>query len=200
MPEPRQPSRGKKSTDWAEVRTRLQHSDAPTATRSDSAVLQQRARELAQPITQLETIADQQAKIILFELGGQTFGLETSAIREVLDAPELTPLPGTPVHVKGLANIRSQVVPVFDIGPVLPVPESPDGGPTKLVIITFDAAVFAILAHQILGVRELSAISGRRETHGLNTQYIANLTADGLIVLDVPALAAALTIEDAPPR
>ncbi|MDQ1437555.1 MAG: purine-binding chemotaxis protein CheW [Acidimicrobiaceae bacterium] len=41
------------------------------------------------------------------------------AVRSVLRAPELTPVPTAPAVVLGLANVRGQVVPVLDGGLLL---------------------------------------------------------------------------------
>ena len=61
-------------------------------------------------------------ELLVFRLGkdrrsGQReyFGINVFKVREALVMPEITPMPGAPEHVMGVANIRGQIVPVIDL-------------------------------------------------------------------------------------
>lgn len=51
---------------------------------------------------------------LVFEVGGHLFAVEVSRVREALDLPPTTPLPGTPEWVLGLAHARGQLFAVVD--------------------------------------------------------------------------------------
>jgi len=51
---------------------------------------------------------------LLLPVGADRYALELVAIREVVVAPTVVPLPGAPATVLGVANLRGEVVPVFD--------------------------------------------------------------------------------------
>jgi two-component system, chemotaxis family, chemotaxis protein CheV len=40
-------------------------------------------------------------------------------VREALIMPSITPMPGSPQHVLGVANIRGQIIPVIDLPAVV---------------------------------------------------------------------------------
>jgi purine-binding chemotaxis protein CheW len=54
-------------------------------------------------------------ELLAFEVGGARFGVELHAVREVLRAVLITPLPGAPPVVEGIIDVRGMVVPVYDL-------------------------------------------------------------------------------------
>jgi two-component system chemotaxis response regulator CheV len=56
-------------------------------------------------------------ELLLFRLGGrQRFGINVFKVREVIQCPALTRLPGAHPVVRGIANIRGRTIPVVDLG------------------------------------------------------------------------------------
>ncbi len=61
-------------------------------------------------------------ELLLFRLGkdavrGQSelFGINVFKVREIVTIPEITPIAGAPTHSMGVARLREQVIPVFDL-------------------------------------------------------------------------------------
>ncbi len=54
-------------------------------------------------------------EVLVFEVGGQRYGLPVADVREVVRAVTLTPLPQAPAIVEGVVNVRGILVPVLDI-------------------------------------------------------------------------------------
>ncbi len=54
-------------------------------------------------------------EILTFDLSGQRFGVSLDAVREVVRAVAITPVPGAPAVVEGVIDVRGEVVPVFDL-------------------------------------------------------------------------------------
>lgn len=67
----------------------------------------------AQTPKPVSTGASQQ--YLTFVLGGQSFGLEVSALREIVQQTEWTVVPLMPPFVRGIINLRGSVVPVIDL-------------------------------------------------------------------------------------
>lgn len=53
--------------------------------------------------------------ILVFEIGGQRYGLPVEDVRELLRAVTVTPLPHAPAVVEGVVNVRGTLVPVLDV-------------------------------------------------------------------------------------
>jgi purine-binding chemotaxis protein CheW len=58
---------------------------------------------------------DKTISFLRVRLGGATIGLPASAIREIVRAVAITPLPGAPDVVEGAVNLRGRLVPVIDV-------------------------------------------------------------------------------------
>ena len=65
-------------------------------------------------------------ELLIFRLGEdpnsstrEAFGMNVFKVREALIMPSITPMPGSPKHVLGVANIRGQIIPVIDLPSVV---------------------------------------------------------------------------------
>ena len=57
--------------------------------------------------------------LLILEAGGMRYGVPASRIVELLPAPELRPLPGTPAFVRGVFSYHGSIVPVIDLSALL---------------------------------------------------------------------------------
>ena len=57
----------------------------------------------------------QTLQIVVFRLGQEEYGLHIDQIKEVVITPTITRMPQTPTYVKGVANIRGNVIAIFDL-------------------------------------------------------------------------------------
>ncbi len=58
--------------------------------------------------------ADHQ-QIVVFKLGQEEYGLHIDQIKEVVIAPDITILPLSPPFIKGVANIRGNIIAILDL-------------------------------------------------------------------------------------
>ena len=54
-------------------------------------------------------------QVIVFKLGGEEYGLQIEQIKEVVITPNITKVPLTPKYVKGVANIRGNILAIIDL-------------------------------------------------------------------------------------
>jgi purine-binding chemotaxis protein CheW len=60
-------------------------------------------------------LLEKEGKYLTFALGPEEYGLEILKVREIIGYMEITAVPQTPHHVKGVINLRGQVIPVIDL-------------------------------------------------------------------------------------
>jgi purine-binding chemotaxis protein CheW len=60
-------------------------------------------------------ILDKGGKYLTFALAHEEYGLEILKVREIIGYIDVTALPQTPRYVKGVINLRGQVIPVVDL-------------------------------------------------------------------------------------
>ncbi|MBL0741104.1 chemotaxis protein CheW [Chryseolinea lacunae] len=59
--------------------------------------------------------AQRTLQIVVFKLGQEEYGLQIDQIKEVVITPTITRMPQTPPYIKGVANIRGNVIAIFDL-------------------------------------------------------------------------------------
>jgi len=62
-----------------------------------------------------KALVDKAGKYLTFSLGQEQYGLEILKVREIIGYMEITAVPQTPHHIKGVINLRGQVIPVIDL-------------------------------------------------------------------------------------
>lgn len=91
-----------------------------------------------------------------FYVAGQYFGLEVLKVQEVIRYQEMTRVPLAPPVVRGLINLRGQIVTAIDLRRRLELNERPaDQTPLNVVVHTDDGAV-SLLVDEIGDVLEVS--------------------------------------------
>ncbi len=62
-----------------------------------------------------KAVQDREGKYLTFALGAEEYGLEILKVREIMGIMEITAVPQTPAHVRGVINLRGKVIPVIDL-------------------------------------------------------------------------------------
>jgi len=62
-----------------------------------------------------KSLSDKEGKYLTFALANEEYGLEILKVREIIGYMDITAVPQTPAHVKGVINLRGQVIPVLDL-------------------------------------------------------------------------------------
>ncbi len=61
------------------------------------------------------SITNREGKYLTFALAHEEYGLEILKVREIIGYIDVTAVPQTPHYVKGVINLRGQVIPVVDL-------------------------------------------------------------------------------------
>jgi purine-binding chemotaxis protein CheW len=62
-----------------------------------------------------KALLDREGKYLTFALANEEYGLEILKVREIIGYMEITAVPQTPHYIKGVINLRGQVIPVVDL-------------------------------------------------------------------------------------
>ena len=90
-------------------------------------------------------------KACLVTLGGELFAIDLRQVREVFELDTITPVPGMPPSLVGVANVRGTVVPLADLRRSLGVSSS-----TTLryaVVVRHDAHQIGLLIDEVPEIR-----------------------------------------------
>ncbi len=62
-----------------------------------------------------DTLSEGEGKYLTFRLGRDDFAIELGRVREIISLVQIAAVPLAPAYVRGVINLRGQVVPVVDL-------------------------------------------------------------------------------------
>lgn len=81
-------------------------------------------------------------QLCTFRVQGLAFGIEVTRVQEVMTHPAVTAVPLAPTTVRGLLNLRGQIVPSIDLRSRLGLPASDlKSAPMSVVLRTSDGPI-----------------------------------------------------------
>jgi purine-binding chemotaxis protein CheW len=101
--------------------------------------------------------ADQVLQWVTFKLQEETYGINVMQVQEVLRYTDIAPVPGAPMYVLGIINLRGNVVTVIDTRARFGLPPSDISENSRIVIIEADKQVIGILVDSVAEVVYLRA-------------------------------------------
>ena len=104
-----------------------------------------------------EAAAGQEWVGVAFRMGGETFLVAREETREVLGYPAvITRIPGAKNWVKGLANIRGQLLPMLDLRQFLGSGSTTPGRNTRIVVANHREIPAGLIVDEVLGFRRFA--------------------------------------------
>lgn len=100
----------------------------------------------------LRTAPQSLCEVLIFEVEGQRHGVLASAVREVLRAVALVPLPDAHGNIEGLIDLRGRVVPVVDMRQRLGLPSRPVSTADFLIVVESSGRLAALRADRVSGL------------------------------------------------
>jgi len=129
-------------------------------------------------------------RLLIVELRGGLYGIDSGAVREIVAVIEATRLPGAPSHVRGVVNLRGQLLTMVDVGHRLTgtPAATPDG---SIVVVMSGERALGLLVDDVHDVQELHVVPTEREVlaraDGLLTG-LGRLGDEVVLVIDIPEL------------
>jgi purine-binding chemotaxis protein CheW len=130
--------------------------------------------------------AESRAELISFAVGGEQYGVDIMAVREIKEWSNVTGLPNQPDYMRGVLNLRGVIVPIIDLrcrfGQGIT-----ESTPTHIVIIVqIGGRQVGLLADRVLDIVSFEA--GKIQPvptidAGTGTEFLAGLlTVDGAMI------------------
>lgn len=93
--------------------------------------------------------------LIAFRLGREEYGVEVSEVQEIIKAKEMTRVPRSPSYIRGVINLRGNIVPVMDLRVRFGSGVSEVSGDTRIVILNYGKLQFGIIVDAVSEVLRL---------------------------------------------
>lgn len=129
-------------------------------------------------------------QLIVFRVGDEEFGIPISDVQEIIKISTITPIPDSPEFIKGLINVRGDIVAIIDVRArfFLTTQEEPS---RHIVITKQEGSFFGLMVDEVmevLRIQESDIKPPPRLMTKINEYYVHGVvTHDGrlIILLDV---------------
>ncbi len=74
-------------------------------------------------------------KYLTFNLGKEGYGIPIGKVKSIIGYTEITSVPRTPSHVRGVINLRGQVISVIDLRAKLAMPTAEKTDETCIIVV-----------------------------------------------------------------
>jgi purine-binding chemotaxis protein CheW len=158
--------------------------------RDDHEILKERAGVISGK-QGIKGTADNLLLVIEFSLIPEKYAIDGNYVTEVLPLKNLTVIPGTPVFVVGIINLRGKIISVVNLKSFFDLKEKGISALHKVFVIKHEKMEFGILADEIMGTKwlDMQTLSPPPiNLHGSGLDYIQGVASDGTILLNARAI------------
>jgi len=92
---------------------------------------------------------------LTFAISGQDYGVDILSVREIRGWTPETPLPNAPASVRGVVNLRGQVVPIFDLRLRLNAEATAPTATHVVIIVEAHAGIYGLLVDAVSDIVSL---------------------------------------------
>lgn len=94
------------------------------------------AQTLERQAVAAQPVGDPRAgKYLTFTLGKEEFGIQVLRVKEIMGVQDITAVPGTPAHLKGVLNLRGKIIPVVDLRLKFELADAPFTQTTCIIVV-----------------------------------------------------------------
>ena len=131
-------------------------------------------------------------QLLVFDVAGAGYGIETSAVQEIVPAGVMTRLPGAPRHVAGLLNLRGTLVTVVDLARRLAgaSSEAAQAAERSTIIVQSGGRLLGLLVDDVHDVQtiEEEGMTAPGDAHGGVVGELGHLGGRVVLLIDVQEL------------
>jgi len=108
----------------------------------------------------LDTVGrtDQPERYVLFMLAGSRYAVSVPHVLEIDRVPSITPVPNVPTWIRGIVNVRGEILSVIDFRAFLGCEEPHQGEQNRMLVVKArsDDIMTSLVVDQVLGIVPLS--------------------------------------------
>lgn len=136
---------------------------------------------------ELEIISEK-TQYIKVNIGDENFGIDIKFVENIVRMQHITRVPKSPDYIKGVINLRGDVIPVYSLRLRMGIEEIEYSKSSRIIIIKFEGESIGFIVDSVDRVIELSQDSIEKINHDSfteNDNYISGVgkEEDGLISL-----------------
>lgn len=105
----------------------------------------------------METVASSDVKqFVVFRLGQEEYGVDIQKVTTIEQMRQITRVPKTPAFIKGVINLRGDIIPIMDLRKRFSLPDVENTEETRIIISKLDEVFVGIIVDGVAEVLQLT--------------------------------------------
>jgi len=156
-----------------------------------AAVIRDLAEVNAELQEQKERVDNVDFKMVTFSLAGKDYGVDIMNVKEIAKADKFTYVPNAASFVRGVYNLRGDIIPIIDLRTFFHLPVDKDDGFENMLILRINDQVYGTIVDKIdkvVGINHESIQPPHPIFGDINIKFISGVVekqGDLYIILDV---------------
>jgi len=113
-----------------------------------------------------------QKQFVVFLIDSDEYGADINKVTIIERMLNVTRVPKTPPYIKGVVNLRGDVIPMMDLRTRFGLPEKEADDDTRIIIVEVDGISYGIIVDSVLEVLQID------ESDIENVSGFSNINAD----------------------
>lgn len=142
-------------------------------------------------------------QVVVFKIAEEEFGVEINQVKEIVRLLPITPVPRAPVFIKGVVNLRGQILAVIDLAKRLDLKASPYSERTRIVVLELEENTVGMIVDEVVEVVKVTKenIEGKPELIAGEIQYeylkgVVKLGERLIVLIDLTKIFSPEEVED----
>ena len=102
---------------------------------------------------------DAEIQVVVFQLGGESYGVDIAAVQEIKAMSPITAVPRTPNFIEGVINLRGQITPVVNLHARFGTADQERTRDTRIIVVNWAEEWVGLLVDSVSEVMRLSEAS-----------------------------------------
>lgn len=94
-------------------------------------------------------------QLVVFRLCNESYGIEIFRVNEIIRLREITPIPRTGHHIRGLVNLRGKTIPVVDLHARFGLDPESDSESTRIIVVESEQGNVGVVVDEVREVMTL---------------------------------------------
>lgn len=128
------------------------------------------------------SLIEKGGKYLTFSLENEEYGLEIAKVRQIIGHMEITSVPQMPDHIKGIINLRGQIIPVLDLRAKFGMPTVDVTNRTCIIVVEisrenqkFEVGIVVDCVQEVIDIEGENIEQTPQFDSGINTYFILGI-------------------------
>jgi purine-binding chemotaxis protein CheW len=128
-------------------------------------------------------VDDSKKSVLIVEIGGERFMFPVEQVRAVMQQPELTRVPKMPRFVRGMAQVRGEIVPVVDLPSRFDLANGAANSKQQIALLELADITVGVLIDAVIAVSEIDMAD-------------VDVSEQAVGICPIPAITGAMVIQE----